>query len=671
MESPYGASLTKRLVVPGAETLLYNRREAGQQSHGVTLIEYMGGDAMVERVATAGHGTAIFHKPPSREALLSHLRAKAVWAPFKSVQFKFHIECSIADAFQIVYAPAASVNEYSGRYSVMPETSFVTTAEYLLGRIAGGGESDARDRAKRAAALIQQDRTANYARYQRLVAKDVDLARELARAPLEIDNDTMLFWKMDLHSLIQFIHDKRETVNGDSTLHAYLDTFEAAARAAAPIATHVLLDGSDEYCSLTFPKDEDVMDPTPLPAAWQPAETRRLCVPDLEDVLFQPVKYLDHGAVQAVDYMGGDSSPAESARISYGAGTVRLQEDVKLARFLLKHHHTTPFEHSELAVEGKTPCFVDPRQAARHRTLDFECFMGERLVGSQYYMPPDAEMKHQDRKNRQGRGKDLDDDVRGTARALLQEGYEAKLQLAQHLRGLGVDEETIRRRKGVGFYTFTWRTGDLHNWLNFLDRRWDNHAQAEIREYAGICADFLKRQAPTSLHAFWEYRKKAQIFTLLDQPLIAAFVRHLPDLDMEDLDLFRPLGYVIEETAKTGEKVEKLNREGTELLAKIQDLVALAGEPEAGGQIADIEAVIHRQHAVSFSQQDMVFLAALLRSTAARPGELSIYRALGYTKSKAGELQLTKAGRRLQAKLKALLDIPSESTRPIEDALRP
>ena len=39
-------------------------------------------------------------------------------------------------------------------------------------------------------------------------------------------------------------------------------------------------------------------------------------------------------------------------------------------------------------------------------------------------------------------------------------------------------------RKGVGFYTTMWRTGDTHNLGHFLMLRLDAHAQKEVRDYA-------------------------------------------------------------------------------------------------------------------------------------------------------------------------------------------
>ena len=50
-----------------------------------------------------------------------------------------------------------------------------------------------------------------------------------------------------------------------------------------------------------------------------------------------------------------------------------------------------------------------------------------------------------------------------------------------------------------------WKT-DLLNLLNFLSLRADSHAQYEIRAYADVMTDSLKRWVPIAYEAFMDYR---------------------------------------------------------------------------------------------------------------------------------------------------------------------
>lgn len=80
-------------------------------------------------------------------------------------------------------------------------------------------------------------------------------------------------------------------------------------------------------------------------------------------------KVLDDGFVRVVDFMGDDNSIVQAARISYGKGTKKVSEDRGLIRYLMRHHHTTPFEMCELKLHSRVPmdCW---RQWIRHRTAN-------------------------------------------------------------------------------------------------------------------------------------------------------------------------------------------------------------------------------------------------------------------------------------------------------------
>ena len=72
--------------------------------------------------------------------------------------------------------------------------------------------------------------------------------------------------------------------------------------------------------------------------------TARPTVAALEAMLFQALPALDHGFVRVIDYMGDDAAIVQAARVSYGKGTKKVNEDAGLINYLLRHRHTTPFE---------------------------------------------------------------------------------------------------------------------------------------------------------------------------------------------------------------------------------------------------------------------------------------------------------------------------------------
>ena len=137
-------------------------------------------------------------------------------------------------------------------------------------------------------------------------------------------------------------------------------------------------------------------------------ETRRPTVPALEEVLYQVLPVLDHGFVRVVDYMGDDAAIVQAARVSYGKGTRRVNEDRGLIRYLMRHHHTTPFEMCELKLHCKLPIFV-ARQWIRHRTANVTEYSGRySILDREFYLPPADALCVQSTGNRQGRGASLE-----------------------------------------------------------------------------------------------------------------------------------------------------------------------------------------------------------------------------------------------------------------------
>jgi len=272
-EGPYGENLTRRPVVAAAEQRLFSVTDtdfSGDSSHNLTLIDYMGGDEMILRVATAGHGPSIFPEKPSPRELFKVLVRKHIWVPFKSTQIKVIVNSSIDDALHLVYDPNASPNELSGRYSILPDTMFVPTTGYLQARVHRADSDTMRYRAEVARHVILASREHTLAAYSWLTGDDVDMARELARLPLETSNDTRYVWKIDLLSLVRLIKDKRSLVGNVDSLRPFLDALETIAYAVAPGATGALMEAETAALTplprLTMNRGDAIVDPTPLPS---------------------------------------------------------------------------------------------------------------------------------------------------------------------------------------------------------------------------------------------------------------------------------------------------------------------------------------------------------------------------------------------------------------------
>ncbi len=568
--APFGVSLTKRYTSPVAESVLYDTVKVRGHSE-IQLVDYMGGPDMIERVATAGHGRDIFPEEPSQESFLRYLVANSILAPFRSVQLKFSIQAPISTALAFVYDPRASVNEYSGRYSVMLDSARLPSRAEIASHFpAGVPEVD--KRVAEIESLLIEGRRDAAERYKGLL--ETDLARELARSGLGPNNDTRFVWKMDLVSLASFVKRQRNVTHPTSHTRECVDTIDEIARYVGGAAWDALIEyaAPDFPLNLTMPNDDFVVDGLLAPSPWEVSSTRRVCAPGLEEALFVSRQVLDHGLFQPVDYMGDDSAPAQAARTSYGQGTKQLQEDTKLIHSLARDAHTTPLEMAELAVESRVPFFSDPRQAGRHRTLAHHGFMGYFPLGSLFYFPSDEQFKYQDRKNRQGRGADMDETDRTRSKELLRATLEGQVRRAQVLRALGAPEEYIRDMKGVGFYTKTWRIGDAHNLTKFLGLRTDAHAQFEVRAFAHEVDHALALQIPITHEAAHTYMIDGMRLSTRDIHHFAASGLLLPSVNPSDVSAYVPLGLTLPIDKNDLSKGVKLTREGEALRTKVQRL---------------------------------------------------------------------------------------------------
>jgi thymidylate synthase (FAD) len=249
--------------------------------------------------------------------------------------------------------------------------------------------------------------------------------------------------------------------------------------------------------------------------------TRRATVTALEEILFEPLPVLDHGFVRVIDYMGDDAAVVQAARVSYGRGTRRVSDDQGLINYLMRHRHTTPFEMCEIKYHIKLPIFV-ARQWIRHRTANVNEYSARySILDNEFYIPAPANLAVQATANRQGRGDVLDGPearrVLDLLRADAERAYAGYSELLnEDASGQTIDpqrpslaRELARINLTLGFYTqWYWKT-DLHNLMHFLSLRADNHAQYEIRAYAEVMADTLKRWVPMTYAAFLEYRMNA------------------------------------------------------------------------------------------------------------------------------------------------------------------
>jgi len=285
------------------------------------------------------------------------------------------------------------------------------------------------------------------------------------------------------------------------------------------------------------------------------------------------IRVHEHGFIALVDAMPrlvpqghtADSAIVQAARVSYGQGTKRVNEDRGLIRYLLRHRHTTPFEMVEFKFHVSMPIFI-ARQWIRHRTANVNEYSGRySIMPDHFYRPSLEAVRKQSQSNRQGGSETFDVTGAPTVREgssppspiagsrmpdadlppssqgegqgegssdarspmpdasspphdflTLLDRAESLYPEYERLLEAGVSREMARIALPLSTYTQWYWKCDLHNILHFLKLRLDPHAQEEIRLYAQAMLDLIEPIVPITVEAFRDYEIESVRLTRLE-----------------------------------------------------------------------------------------------------------------------------------------------------------
>lgn len=244
-----------------------------------------------------------------------------------------------------------------------------------------------------------------------------------------------------------------------------------------------------------------------------------------EEILDKEFRCLDKGFVRLVDYMGGDESVVQAARVSYGKGTKTNYEDRILIRYLMRHQHTTPFEMVELKFHAKLPLFV-ARQWIRHRTANVNELSGRYSIMKDEFCVLDLkDVRYQSKINKQGESEDeVPLELGQEFISILIKGQGRSYEEYKYLLEKGIERGLARINLPLSLYTQWYWKIDLHNLLHFLKLRTDKSAQREIRVYAKAMAEITKKIVPLSYEAFEDYVLNSLTFSKLETKIISEIV---------------------------------------------------------------------------------------------------------------------------------------------------
>jgi len=232
---------TRRPTNPAAEELLALYFPV--LDHGfVALVDYMGSDEDVERAARVSYGYGTRRTSETR-GLIRYLRRHRHTTPSEMVELKFHCAMPIFVARQWIRTRTASVNEYSGRYSLLPLLFYRPAPEHFQPQSA----TNRQGRSGGSLEAIYADAVERWERVRRLAAEQYewlvqrDVARELARIDLPLSSYTQWYWKIDLHNLIHFLS-LRADPHAQYEIRAFARVMAGMLRRVAPLSFEAWLD---------------------------------------------------------------------------------------------------------------------------------------------------------------------------------------------------------------------------------------------------------------------------------------------------------------------------------------------------------------------------------------------------------------------------------------------
>ena len=203
--------------------------------HGfVGLIDHMGSDSSVVQAARVSYGDGTKSVSEDR-ALLRYLMRHKHTSPFEMCQIKLFIKMPIFVMRQWVRHRTASLNEYSGRYSIMtdefylPETTVIQpqskdNKQGRAGELSDKSADGVRwmmqasyDQSYDIYNALLGDRNAENFKTGEVIYDPYDredplfddefggIAREMARCVLPVANYTELYWTQNLHNMMHLL----------------------------------------------------------------------------------------------------------------------------------------------------------------------------------------------------------------------------------------------------------------------------------------------------------------------------------------------------------------------------------------------------------------------------------------------------------------------------------
>lgn len=202
--------------------------------HGhIGLVDSMGDDSAIVQAARVSYGKGTKATSNDR-TLIRYLMNHRHTTPFEMVVFKFNIAMPIHAARQHVRHRASTLNEYSARYSIVPEVLY---DDYEIKQQSASNKQGRSDELVSGTGDLKSRVLANEMEAFKLYGELVEAgaAKELARMHLPLNTYTYFYWKVDLHNLLHYLGLRCDS-HAQYEIRAYANCMAAMVKECCPLA---------------------------------------------------------------------------------------------------------------------------------------------------------------------------------------------------------------------------------------------------------------------------------------------------------------------------------------------------------------------------------------------------------------------------------------------------
>lgn len=209
-------------------------------------------------------------------------------------------------------------------------------------------------------------------------------------------------------------------------------------------------------------------------------------------------------------HCGDDLMIVDAARVSFDkqsewVNTERMLEypdvqpelsekDQRLIRFLAKHNHISPFNHTFVTMHVKAPVFV-ARQIVKHKFMPWNEVSGRYVTFKpEFHNPEQFRAKAEDKK--QGSGAPLSGQPEMDLKLIFLDHHKDSFERYIQALNLGLCEEQARGLLPLNLMTQWYWSGTLGAWASMYNLRAKPDAQEETQEIAYQAGEIIEPLFP-------------------------------------------------------------------------------------------------------------------------------------------------------------------------------